>query len=366
MKKNKNSLLVVDSPYVLYIYTLISCPDITDIFVLLGERYSVNEYKKFISYIVQVNKVRNVTYFTDDFKWNSVRNASTMASVKSSLEGKGVNEIKINQYNNIYLNSYGSAIGFYLSTVRPYIAMQHSVYDILRHYPIQYFFESVKLLIKCKKIRHRYLSYCMANTLESTPKKYTFYKPFSSFFNDKFYQSYANNKALFQKNKNIGILLWTSHYSYNDPFNIEFINLNKKIFELAYKDFSNNLDCLIIKLHHRIPRPDSKELSRIKLPFEKLGLNVVLFDEIFNYDQPSRIYPIEMVINIFNTSFIVGACSSAVWNCSEKLSNKTFSAFEFDNLRVGRLKFVINGWKKMNKKLKYIPNDLSTYLNESK
>lgn len=365
MNINQNSLLVVDSPYLLYVYSLINCKDNIDILVVLGENYSVEEFEKFISYLVPDSKVGNISFFKDSFNWNTERNASSIASVISSLEINGINENKIKSYNHIYLNSYGSAIGFYLSTLRTYIAIQHSIYDILRHFPIKYFIETVKFFIRTKKIRHRFEKFCIANTLENPPSKFCYFKPFGVVFNDKFYQSYILENSFNASNQDIGILLWTNHYSYDDPFNIEFIKLNLHIFEAAYKDYSNNLDCLIIKLHHRIPRPNNKELARIKFAFEKSGLKVILFDEIFNYQPPSRIYPIEMFVSIFKTSIVVGACSAAVWNCSEKSTYKTYSAFEYSNSKVGRLEFVIKGWKSINKNLKYIPYDLSANLNES-
>jgi len=363
---NQKSLLVVDSPYLLYVFSSIECDEVIDIFVCLGTNYSLNEYEKFINYILPVNKVGKITYFEGDFNWNIKRNSSTIDSVIKELEDRGINENFLYSYSNIYLNSYSSAICFYLSTVRPYIAIQHSTFDILRHFPFKYFVESIKFFLRTKKIRSRYLQYCMTSTLESMPTRFLTNFPFSNLeLSERFYQSYNLIKTLSFQNKDIGVLLWTNHYSYDDSFNVKFINLNLSIFGAAYKSYNNNLDYLILKFHHRIPRPNKIQNARIKSAFKRVGINVILFDEIFNYDSSCRIYPIEMFLDIFNISFFVGACSSGIWNASEKLTCRTYSAFQYENSLVGRLKFVISGHKNINKKLKYIPIDLSANINES-
>lgn len=365
MNTNHKSLLVIDSPYILYVYSLMNRTDIIDILVLTGENYSNQEFGKLISYVIPAKKVGNITYCKKNFNWNFKRNSFTVTLVKETLETYSIHKKKIESYNYIYLNSYGSAIGFYLSTIRPYIAIQHSPMDIVRHLPIKYFFESTKFYIKTKKIRYRYSDYCIANSLKSKPKKFSYHEPFSTILNDEFYRSFDINKTFTEKDKGIGILLWTNHYSYDDPFNIDFIKLNLKIFKIAYKNYGKNLDLLIIKLHHRISRPDKTQLAMIISSFEKFKVKIVLFDQIFNYEIPSRIYPIEMFVEIFNASFVAGTCTSAIWNSSNKLTCKTYSALEYQNQKVGRLQLVINGLKVINKKLKYKPTDLSISLNES-
>lgn len=204
----------------------------------------------------------------------------------------------------------------------------------------------------------------MSNSLKKFPKKTFYFTPFNCYTNDSFFKSFDLGKVFKKEKNNVGVLLWTNHYSYEDPFNTKFINLNLNIFHAAYKDYGKNLDCLIIKLHHRIPRPDKITLAKIKSNFKKFDIHVTLFDEIFNPESPHRIYPIEMFINIFNINFIVGACTSAIWNASEKLSCRAYSAFQYKNSLVGRLTMVIKGIKSINKIVKYVPTDLSKILNK--
>ena len=154
MNTNKKSLLIIDSPFMLYVYSLMRFTDIVDILILIGENYSNQEFEKLLRHVIPDNKVRNITFINESFNWNSIRNSSTIKSVRLALETHGITKKKINSYNDVYLNSYGSAIAFYFSTIRPYVAIQHSTIDINRHFPIQYFFETVKLFIRTKKIRN--------------------------------------------------------------------------------------------------------------------------------------------------------------------------------------------------------------------
>lgn len=178
-------------------------------------------------------------------------------------------------------------------------------------------------------------------------------------YENKFLQSLNFKKLNLKKKQNIGILLWTNHYSYKDPFNSTFVDLNFYIFDAAYKLSNKKLDTLIIKFHHRIPRPDKTYVENIKNKFSNYAFNVLTFDEIFNYETHIRIYPIEFFNNIFKPISVIGSCSAALFNYSNVLTCKTFSAFTYKNKLLNRLKFVINGNKSINRLSNYSPKDLS-------
>ena len=364
MYTNSHSLLVIDNPYVLYVYLLMKRNEKLDILILSGEHYTNKELENFIGYVLPVGIIRNIIKIKESFSWNSIRNNSTIRSVQKRLISDGITDKKINSYDKVYLNSYTSAVSFYISTIRPYVAIQHATVDLIRHLPVYYFFESIKFFLRTKKIRYRYLQFCMANSLKHTPKNFVYYNPLNIFLENKFHLSYDLNKVFSKKKGNVGILLWVNHYSYHDPFDIKFINLNLRIFEVAYKDYKKNLDYLVIKLHHRIPRPNKLQFEKIKHSFKKFGFKIILFDNIFDYKTTHRLYPIEMFMNILKPSFISGACTAAIWNCSNWLTCKTYSALEYENSKVGRLKTVISKLKKVNTKLEYIPTDLTSKLNE--